>query len=237
MQETLESDPAEWPPPEVTLLEEARARGETLAPARVAEFVKARLANQPKAMHAILEDARVFAAYRMVPMKDASLKTRVLTALRLCWETDAFLSLACYRVRVRLKQVGVPILPRLLHHVSMAWGQVCIGDYVLIEPGIYIAHGSIVIDGLVNVGSGVVLAPWVGIGLDVGRLGAPCIAPGSFLGAGSLLLGPIRIGANSQVAANSVVVHDVPAGVTVAGAPARVIGPSRLQVKTKRTPP
>lgn len=52
----------------------------------------------------------------------------------------------------------------------------------------------------------------------------PKISSGVLLGAGSIVLGNIRVGKCSRVAAGSLVVKEVPNNVTVAGVPARVIG-------------
>jgi len=54
----------------------------------------------------------------------------------------------------------------------------------------------------------------------------PKIRQGVHLGAGSTILGPIEVGAGSRVAAGSVVVENVAAGVTVAGVPAKVVSKS-----------
>ena len=47
------------------------------------------------------------------------------------------------------------------------------------------------------------------------------------VGAGTIVLGDIYVGDNVKVAAGSVVVHDVPAGTTVAGNPAHVVRENR----------
>jgi acetyltransferase EpsM len=44
---------------------------------------------------------------------------------------------------------------------------------------------------------------------------------GAFLGAGAVVVPGVRIGADAVVAAGAVVLHDVPAGTTVLGVPAR----------------
>jgi serine acetyltransferase len=41
------------------------------------------------------------------------------------------------------------------------------------------------------------------------------------IGAGAVLLGDITVGDGATIGANSVVLHSVPPGVTVVGAPAR----------------
>jgi len=51
----------------------------------------------------------------------------------------------------------------------------------------------------------------------------PTIEDGVELGSGVCVLGAVRVGQNSVVGANSVVLRDVPSGATVMGVPARVI--------------
>lgn len=47
------------------------------------------------------------------------------------------------------------------------------------------------------------------------------------IGAGAKILGPLKIGANARIGANAVVTSDVPAGVSVAGIPARPVRSSK----------
>lgn len=49
------------------------------------------------------------------------------------------------------------------------------------------------------------------------------VGPGCWIGAGAVLLGGVRVGANVSVAPNSVVFQDVPDFAVVAGNPARVV--------------
>jgi len=52
----------------------------------------------------------------------------------------------------------------------------------------------------------------------------PKIRRGVLIGAGAKILGNIEVGARSKIASGSVVLKDVPAQVTVAGVPAKIIG-------------
>ena len=52
----------------------------------------------------------------------------------------------------------------------------------------------------------------------------PKIGDGVLIGAGAKVLGNIKVGANSRIAAGSVVLEDVPCCKTVAGVPARIVG-------------
>jgi serine O-acetyltransferase len=105
----------------------------------------------------------------------------------------------------------------------MAWAQVSIGDHVVVQPGIYLIHGQVVLDGLVEIGSGVTIAPWVTIGLRAGEVHGPTIEHGAQIGTGAKVIGPVRIGADARIGANAVVTDDVPAGATAVGAPAKAV--------------
>jgi serine O-acetyltransferase len=135
--------------------------------------------------------------------------------------SDAFFAQALYRAKARLQALGVPALPRLLHKLAMVTAQVSIGDPVLVEPGVYIVHGQVVADGLVRIGSGVVLSPFVTIGLQAGNVTGPTVERYVSIGTGAKLIGPVTIGTGATIGANAVVVHDVAPGTTVVGVPAR----------------
>ncbi|MEP2782086.1 MAG: serine O-acetyltransferase [Pseudoruegeria sp.] len=69
---------------------------------------------------------------------------------------------------------------------------------------------------------------------DSGAHRHPHIGRGAVLGAGSILLGNIKIGANVNVAAGSIVVNDVPEGLSIVGAKATLRGPSRVSFAPKK---
>ena len=170
---------------------------------------------------AVLADARVAAAHGgdRRPRR-AGGWSRVL---RLAWESDSFLALMLYRAKARLQSLGVPVLPRLAHRVAMGLAQVSIGDPVVVQPGVHILHGQVVIDGLVEISGDTVIGPSVTIGLIAGKIVGPTIGRGVRIGTGARILGPLHVGAGAVIGANSVVLSDVPAGATAVGVPARII--------------
>lgn len=93
-----------------------------------------------------------------------------------------------------------------------------------IGEGLMIVHaGSIFIDPEARIGDRVGIMHDVVIGTNMDKPGVPIIEDDVFIGAGARILGPIRIGAGARIAANSVVIGDVPAGATAIGVPARVM--------------
>ena len=185
----------------------------------------ARLGREIRARHpgfwvAVRADAEVTAKYRGEPADFRSLTDALLHIARLCWQSDAFLAQVCYRGKARLQAVGVPILPRLLNRLAMVTAQVAIGDPVVMQPGIYILHGQVVIDGMTEIGRGVTIAPFVTIGLRSSDVVGPRIGSHVQIGTGARVLGRIEVADRAVIGANAVVISDVAQGATVVGAPA-----------------
>ncbi len=184
-------------------------------------------AQHPPFLAAVLADARVTSRNRGRPLQGAS-KARVgLEALRLAYESDGFLAQAMYRAKARLQGLGVPVLPRILHRLAILTSGLYIGDPVVIRPGVHLAHGQIVIDGIVEIGKGCVIFPFVTIGLRAPSIVGPTIGPGATIGSGAKVIGEVAVGAGAKVGANAVVLTDVADGATVTGIPARPAASNR----------
>ncbi len=179
-------------------------------------------ARHPRLRTALAADARVTAAHRFERHEFRSKADVALQALRLMWVSDAFLAQSLYRVKARLQALGVPLLPRVAHRLAMTSAQLSIGDPVVVHPGVYVVHGQVVVDGLVEIHSGTVIGPFVTIGLR-GDFVGPTIGPNVSIGTGAKVLGRVRVGAGAQIGANAVVIDDVLEATTVVGAPARAV--------------
>lgn len=177
----------------------------------------------PPFREAVYGDVVTTLAYRSEPKEITSRWHLIGQVLRLSWQTDAFLAVFAYRVKAELQRRRVPLVPRLMHRISMATAQVCIGDPVAVQPGLYLMHGQVVIDGITTVGRDAVIAPWTTIGLVAGNFTGPTIGDGVHIGTGARILGPVAVGHEARIGANAVVIDDVPERTTAVGVPARIV--------------
>lgn len=179
--------------------------------------------GHPRFLNAVCVDAAVTARYRSEHHEFRSRGDAAVQVVRLAWVTDAFFAQICVRAKVASRNLGIPILPTLLHHLAVITGQLNIGDFVVMAPGIYLPHGNVVVDGLTRIESGVAIRPYVTIGLVDGNVLGPCLEENARIGTGAKVVGPVTVGARANVGANAVVVSDVPSDSTAVGIPARVL--------------
>jgi serine O-acetyltransferase len=180
-------------------------------------------ARHPHFWEAIIADAKITALYRGEQPEFGGLRT-IWQILRLILFSDSYFAQVAYRAKARMQALRIPLLPRVAHWIAMMTAQVSIGDPVVVQPGIYIVHGQVVVDGITEVHSGAVLAPWVSVGLVAGNFIGPTIGAGAYIGSGARVLGTVRVGKKARVGANAVVLRDVPDGATAVGVPARIVG-------------
>ena len=180
--------------------------------------------RHPRFREAVVADARITARFRGERFEFRSPLDAALQVIRLMLKSDAFLAQVAYRAKARMQALGVPVLPRVAHRIAMMSAQVSIGDPVIVHPGVYIVHGQVVADGVMEIHSGAVLFPWVTLGLIGPELIGPTIGPNAQIGSGARVLGRLKVGANARVGANAVVLQDVPDGATAVGVPARIVG-------------
>lgn len=96
-----------------------------------------------------------------------------------------------------------------------------IGSGILIDHGMGVVIGETTIIGdRVTIYQGVTLG---GTGNERNFKRHPTIGNDVVIGSGAKILGPINIGDNARIGANTVVLHDVPKSVTAVGVPARII--------------
>ena len=117
-------------------------------------------------------------------------------------------------------------LARCVSQWSRCWTGIEIHPGAKIGRRLVIDHGmGIVIGETAEIGDDCLIYHGVtlgGTGKDVGKR-HPTIGNNVLIGTGAKVLGPLKIGDNSRVAANSVVLRDIPPDSTAVGVPAKVV--------------
>lgn len=139
-------------------------------------------------------------------------------------------ALIWHRIAHWLWRRGFRFPGRFLSWFGRAVSNVDIHPGATIGRRFFIDHGaSVVIGETAVVGNDVTLYHGVtlgGVSWEPGKR-HPTLEDGVLVGCGAKILGPITIGSGSRIGANSVVIEDVPPGVTVVGIPGRVVREAR----------
>ncbi|XP_077230168.1 serine acetyltransferase 1, chloroplastic-like [Tasmannia lanceolata] len=150
-----------------------------------------------------------------------------------------FLAIQAHRVAHKFWRGGRKVLAFVIQNrVSEVFA-------VDIHPGAKIGHG-ILLDHATGVviGETAVIGNYVSIlhNVTLGGTGKvsgdrhPKIGDGVLIGAGTQVLGNVRVGEGAKIGAGSVVVKEVPARTTVVGNPARLVGGKENPIKLDRHP-
>jgi serine O-acetyltransferase len=126
----------------------------------------------------------------------------------------------CWKHRLRL-------LARSISHFSRFLTAIEIHPGAVIGRRFFIDHGSgVVIGETAEIGDDVLMYQGVVLGGTTleKKKRHPTIGNNVVIGSAAILLGSIKIGDNSRVGANSVVVRSVPPGSVVVGVPGRIVG-------------
>jgi serine O-acetyltransferase len=131
-------------------------------------------------------------------------------------------ALLAHRAAHALWEAEVPLVPRAIAYTSRALTGVEIHPAARIGSDFFIDHGSgVVIGETAEIGDRVTLYQGVtlgGTGFARGKR-HPTLDDDVTVGSGAKLLGPVTVGRNAKVGANTVVIEDVPAQTTVVGNP------------------
>lgn len=116
-------------------------------------------------------------------------------------------------------------LARLISQIARFLTGIEIHPGATLGAGILIDHGmGVVIGETAELGDRITIYHGTtlgGTGKEKGKR-HPTVGDNVVIGAGSKVLGNIKIGSNSKIGANSVVLDDVPEGATVVGIPGKV---------------
>jgi serine O-acetyltransferase len=116
----------------------------------------------------------------------------------------------------------IRVFAKLMHRRLSTRYQIQIPPNTCIGPGLYLGHGtSIIVNEAAVIGKNCNLSHFVTIGSNSGK--SAIIGDNVYIGPNSCIIEQVNIGNNATIGAGAIVIKDVPADVTVAGNPARVI--------------
>ena len=157
------------------------------------------------------------------------------------WLNPAVWAIACYRLANWLNtsppNVAVRLPLKVISFAATKWCEIFIEMHLdpcaTIGGGLYISHiGGVHINPQAILGKNCDIAHRVTIGASgMGRKGAPVLGDEVYVGTGATLVGRIKVGSGAKIAANTLVISNVPEGATVMGVPGRVFpAPPRAAV-------
>lgn len=139
-----------------------------------------------------------------------------------------------HRLAHLLWEAGLETLARLVSHLARFATGIEIHPGAKIGKGVFIDHGmGVVIGETATVGDRCLLYQGVVLGgTSLERKKRhPDVEEDVVIGAGAIVLGPIRIGRSSRIGAGSVVIKDVPPFSTVVGVPAKVVAQNGKSIR------
>lgn len=139
---------------------------------------------------------------------------------------SGFHAIRMYRFAHILHRMKLKFLARAVSQLARFFTGTEIHPGAKIGHGVFIDHGmGVVIGETTEIGENVLIYQNVtlgGTGKDKGKR-HPTIRSNVLISSGAKVLGPIVVGENSKIGANSVVLKDVPPNSTVVGIPGRVV--------------
>ena len=139
---------------------------------------------------------------------------------------NGFHAILFYRAAHWLYTHRLRFLARMLSQLAKFLTGVEIHPAAKIGRRLVIDHGTgIVIGATAEIGDDCLLYQGVtlgGTGKDIGKR-HPTLGNNIMVGCGAKILGPFKVGDNARIAANSVVLREVPENATVVGVPGRVV--------------
>ena len=164
-------------------------------------------------------------------IKERDPAARGFLEIILCY--PGFQAISIHRISHKLWKYNLPLLPRLLSHMTRFLTGVEIHPGAKIGKGVFIDHGmGVVIGETSEIGDRCLLYQGVtlgGTGKENGKR-HPTLEANVVVGAGAKVLGGIHVGTNTRIGAGSVVVKNVEANSTVVGIPGRIVHQSGVKI-------
>jgi serine O-acetyltransferase len=170
----------------------------------------------------MIKEFKMDAARWLIPQQVADISHLTFSKiLKLWWNYFPLRAMLLYRFGSWCRQKHIPLAGIIQRAIALFYGlEINISTHY--GGGLYIAHpiGSVI--SAEKIGENCTIISSVTIGMR-NEWKFPRIGNNVFIGTGARILGGIEIGDNAVIGANAVVIHDVPAGATAVGIPARII--------------
>lgn len=176
-----------------------------------------------KAKHTVMEDVEA------VRERDPAAKSNAEVLLLY----PGVHALMAYRVSHALYEKEKYFSARAVSQAARLFTGIEIHPGAKIGKGLVIDHGmGVVIGETAEIGSNCTLYQGVtlgGTGKDVGKR-HPTLGDNVMVGAGAKVLGPFKIGNNTKIASNAVVLEEIPDNCTAVGIPAKIVRREGMRV-------
>ncbi len=139
---------------------------------------------------------------------------------------SGFHALLAYRLSHKLYKSGKPFAARMISQGARFLTGIEIHPGATIGKGLFIDHGSAVVIGeTAEIGDNCTIYQGVTLGGTGKHTGKrhPTLGNNVMIGSGAKVLGPFKVGDNSKIAANAVVLEEIPDNCTAVGIPARIV--------------
>lgn len=157
----------------------------------------------------------------VIKEKDPAFKSAIEVLLY-----PSFWAVVNHRIAHSLHKKGLLVPARFVSQLSRFLTGIEIHPGATIGKRFFIDHGAgIVIGETAEIGDNVMLYH----GVTLGGTGKqknkrhPTVEDNVMIGAGTIVLGPVTIGANTKIGAGSVVTQDLPPNVTAVGSPVMIV--------------
>lgn len=138
-----------------------------------------------------------------------------------------------YNLAVKLKRNKVPVLPKVMIWMNRVLFSCDVQINMNIDKSVKFPHNAlgVVINNNAEIGRNTKILQNVTIGgnmdkikvIDGKEVMTPIIGENVLIGAGSQILGPVKIGNNAKIGAGSIVMIDIPEDSIALGIPAKII--------------
>ncbi len=149
-----------------------------------------------------------------------------ITLLEVLTSYPGIKAVLLYRISHFFWKLGMPFVPRYISDIARELTAIEIHPGAEIGSDFFIDHGAgVVIGETTEIGNNVTIYAGVvfgGTSLEKKKR-HPTLGDNIVVGTGAKILGPVTIGDNVRIGANSVVVNDIPPNSVVVGVPGKII--------------